>query len=88
MKKITHEKVVEEKLMKEGCVDNKWCIFNGIWRLSDVVLKLKKKGWEFDEDKSGYVGESKNWRYVAKKSPYKVIRRTLPDGRVLEELTK
>jgi hypothetical protein len=89
MKKPTIKDKVEQILMKNGCVSNFECIDSRLTtRLSDVILHLKTEGWEFDEEKSGYIGDSKNWRYVAKKSPYKVIRRTLPDGRVLEEITR
>jgi len=60
------EKVIE-KLEKEGQVDNFWCIDNRITtRLSAVILNLKNEGYEFDDEKSGYLGDSKNWNYVLK----------------------
>ena len=89
MKKQTIKDKVEQILMKNGCVDNFQCIDSRLTtRLSDVILHLKDEGWEFDEEKSGYIGDTKNWRYVAKKSPWKQVVRTLSNGEQLVTLTK
>lgn len=89
MKKITVKDKVEQILKDRGCVDNYYLIDNRITtRLSDVILHLKEEGWEFDEEKSGYIGNTKNWRYVVKKSPYRILTRTLSNGEVITSLVK
>lgn len=90
MKKTNKDKVVDI-LLKQGWVDNKFCIFNGIsWRLSDIVLTLKEEGWEFDDEKSGYLNpkEKRNWYYVVKKTPYRTVTRTLSNGEQITSLVK
>ena len=85
MKKTNKDKVVEI-LMKQGWVDNFHCVDNRITlRLSDIIMTLKEEGWEFDNDKSGYLNpnQKKNWYYVVKKFPFKRVSRTLADGRVI-----
>lgn len=56
---------VKEILEKEGKIDNFRCIDERITtRLSDVILHLGREGMKFDEEKSGYIEGTKNWRYV------------------------
>ena len=45
------------------CIDNRWTT-----RLSDVIFKLRSEGKldMLDEEKSGYISESKNWQYILK----------------------
>lgn len=67
MKKETIKEQVKEILERDGKIDNFYCIDNRITtRLSDTIFRLQKEGWEFDEEKSGYLGDSKNWCYVVK----------------------
>lgn len=88
-KNITAIQTIENLLLKQGYVDNFYCIDKKITtRLGAVILKLKSKGWIFDENKSGYYNNSKNWRYVAKKSPYVKVTYTLSNGEKITKLVK
>ena len=40
--KKSQREVVKEKLMNEGVINNLWCLQNGIWRLSDLILHLRR----------------------------------------------
>ena len=62
--------IIEEKLRKDGSVDNFWCIDNRITiRLGAVIFVLKGRGWAFDDARSGFVPGTKNWRYVLTSAP-------------------
>lgn len=87
--KITIKNTVEQLLLKNGYIDNYYCIDSRLTtRLSAVILNLKLEGWEFDEDKSGYLGDTKNWRYVVKKSPWRERVRTLSTGEIIKTYEK
>lgn len=61
---MTKTKLIEQKLKRDGYVDNFWCINNKIsTRLGAVIHVLKTRGYEFDEIRSGYMDGTKNWRY-------------------------
>ena len=85
MKKTNEDKVVDI-LLKQGYVDNFYCIDTRLTtRLSDVILKLRAKGWEFDEDKSGYKNpkQPKNWHYIVSRSPFKKVVYTVGDKQIV-----
>lgn len=65
---MTIKQQVCDKLMREGKIDNFYCIDNR-WttRLGAVIHSLQKEGKvEIDEEKSGFLGDSKNWQYILK----------------------
>lgn len=65
--KKTQKYIVKKKLLEDGFVDNFWCIENKISvRLGAIIFDLKGEGMHFDDEKSGYVGKTKNWRYYLK----------------------
>jgi hypothetical protein len=89
--KQTNKQKVEDILKQKGWVDNFYCIDNRIsLRLSDIIMTLKEEGWEFDDEKSGYLNpnQKKNWYYVAKKSPYRTITRVLGNGETITTLQR
>lgn len=87
--KQTIKSKVEQILLKQGYIDNFFAIDTRLTlRLSDVIFQLSQSGWSFDEEKSGYIGDTKNWRYVVKTSPWKVQKITLGNGEVIEKLVK
>jgi hypothetical protein len=68
------------KILKEkGEIDNYYCVETKLTlRLGAIINVLKEEGYEFDEEKSGYIPNTKNWRYVFKSKPkveYKVVGR-------------
>lgn len=70
--KLTQKQRVKNKLLADGFVDNFWCIENKISiRLGAIVYDLKKEGMVFDEEQSGFVSGTKNWRYILKGGPVK-----------------
>lgn len=87
---MTHRAQIESKLRKDGFVDNFWCIDNKITtRLGAVIHVLKCDGWEFDDGRSGFLPNTKNWRYYIKNRPLTLEERRkrqivieLPDGSV------
>lgn len=67
---MTNRKKIENKLRKDGVVDNFWCIENRITtRLGAVIHVLKEAGWQFYDDRSGFAPGTKNWRYYLKATP-------------------
>lgn len=68
--KQTTKALIERILREEGYIDNFFCIDEKITtRLGAVIHNLRNEGWYFDDEKSGYIGETKNWRYVLKSAP-------------------
>lgn len=65
---MTSKQRIYDELMVNGKIDNFYCIDNRIsLRLGAVIFSLvKEKKIEIDEDKSGYLGETKNWCYYLK----------------------
>ena len=62
------EKVLEI-LRRDGQIDNLDCVrgLHGFisLRLSDLIFQLRNEGKiEIDEEKSGFLEGTKNWRYV------------------------
>jgi len=69
MKKTQKDRVAE-KLRADGFVDNFWCLENKVsLRLGAIIHDLKGEGWQFDEERSGYVAGTKNWRYYVANTP-------------------
>ena len=67
---MTIKEKVKEILERDGRVDNFSMIDQRITtRLSDVIFHLIKDGYVFDDEKSGFLGESKNWCYVLLQKP-------------------
>lgn len=67
---MTHKAEVEKRLRETGAVDNFWAFNNRVTlRLGAVIHVLKREGWVFDEEKSGYIPDTKNWRYVLVSAP-------------------
>lgn len=72
MKKKTQKQIIIEKLQRDGYVDNIWAIENKITtRLGAVILVLKNEGFVFDEERSGFITNTKNWRYYLTSAPEK-----------------
>ncbi len=42
MEKLSQKTIIKDKLENEGEVSNLWAINNGIWRLSDIILHLRR----------------------------------------------
>lgn len=58
---------VKEILLNKGKIDNFYCIDTRLTtRLGAIINLLKNEGMEFDEEKSGYINGTKNWRYYLK----------------------
>lgn len=86
MNKKTHKATIEGILRNERAIDNLRCIHNGITtRLGAVIFVLKNEGWVFDDDKSGFIGDSKNWRYVLKYTPEEAKAQTTLRPEVVRE---
>ena len=77
MEKETQKKIVIEKLLRSGEVDNFWAISNYILRLGAIIYDLKKEGWEFRTGfgkKFGYDSKNnKNFYYILKRRPKRFI---------------
>ncbi len=70
MKKVSQKTIVAERLKEMGFVDNFWAIENKVsLRLGAIIFDLKKDGFIFDEAKSGFAPNSKNWRYYLATGP-------------------
>ena len=41
---MSQKEIIKQKLEKEREVNNLDCINHGIWRLSDIILRLRKEG--------------------------------------------
>ena len=66
---MSQREVVEKILLEEGSIDNFRCIDQRITlRLSDIILKLRREGWEFSPE-SGFIPGTKNWSYILKSAP-------------------
>lgn len=46
--KQSQKDIIREKLFKDGEVNNLECINSGIWRLSDIILNLRREGLEIE----------------------------------------
>lgn len=61
----SQKEIVREILEKNGEISNKWCIDHGIWRLSAVILMLRREGLKIEtEYNTERVG--KNTHYILK----------------------
>jgi len=69
--KQTQKEIVLKQLKENGFIDNVWCVNHYILRLGDIIFKLKQDGYTFDDQDSGYVNGTRNWRYVLKGFPQK-----------------
>lgn len=58
---MTQRKRVEEKLRRDGEVTNLWAITNGMWRLGDIIHRMRADGWDIHGD---YVEGTKNFQYT------------------------
>ena len=45
---MSQKEQIKKMLEEEGEVNNLWCINNGIWRLSDIILHLRKEGMNIE----------------------------------------
>ena len=56
-KKLSNKQKVINMLSVHGQINNLYALKHGIWRLSDVIFRLKREGWtiggEFLMDKKG-----------------------------------
>jgi hypothetical protein len=59
----TQREWVINELNKHGEVSRNDALANYISRLSDIIFKLKKQGWEFDTERR-YYGNSKKFNFV------------------------
>ena len=65
MKKLSKKDIVLKILKEKGEIDNFYCIDNRITtRLGSIINLLKKEGYKFDDERSGYMPGTKNWRYI------------------------
>lgn len=46
--KKTQIKIVDNQLNKYGYISRNWCLKRFISRLSDIIYKLKKQGYQFE----------------------------------------
>lgn len=80
---MNKKNIIKNKLKKDGFVDNFWCIENKITtRLGAYILELKKDGFIFDDNKSGYIKNTKNWAYYLKNKEKTRKVEFLPNGTV------
>jgi hypothetical protein len=61
---MTQKEKVIQQLESYGAVENVWAVHNYILRLGAIIHELKQEGWVFDEELSGFIEGTKNWRYV------------------------
>lgn len=66
MEKLTQEQIVSNELKQKGFVSTVWAFHHQILRLSEVIRKLKRKGWVFD---CYYPEGSKNYHYRTLQKP-------------------
>lgn len=98
MKKSKKDKVLEI-LRRDGKIDN-FDLVHGTHgfislRGSDLIFQLKQEGKiEIDEEKSGFIGDTKNYRYIIKPlTPKSVERFVVKNGnddgtdKVIERVT-
>lgn len=70
MKKLSQKDVVANRLREVGYVDNFWAIENKVsLRLGAIIFDLKSEGFIFDDVRSGFVLNTKNWRYYLARGP-------------------
>ena len=66
--KTTQKEVIKNILKNDGYVDNFLVMDEHISiRLGAIIYTLKQEGWIFDEQKSGFIPNTKNWRYYLKR---------------------
>jgi len=68
MEKKSQKDIIREKLEKEGVITNLWAIQNGIWRLSDIILHLRR------DDRMNITTEY-NTELVGKNTHYHLVRK-------------
>lgn len=69
---MTAKAKIIDHILKYGYVENHWAIDNRITtRLSDVIFKMRKDGWDFIGEE---IGEHKNFRYTATNIPSKYLK--------------
>lgn len=49
-------------------------------RLGDTIFRLRNEGVNIDREESGYIGQTKNWKYVLKDKPKEVIEYIVRGG--------
>ena len=62
---------VIEQLLTKGYVSRNECLANYISRLSDIIFKLKEKGWEFETKKVYTSPKHYDFHYVLEARPVK-----------------
>ncbi|MEI6532476.1 MAG: hypothetical protein WCO06_01410 [Candidatus Roizmanbacteria bacterium] len=67
--KLSQKQIIKNKLLEKGEVDNLWAINNGMWRLSDIILHLRREGMNI---KTIYMEEG-----VGKNCHYRLVKDTL-----------
>jgi len=90
MTKTSQNARVLRILKEQGYIDNFDCIKSGLTlRLGARINDLKRKGVLFDEEKSGFIPGTKNYRYYLKNwAPYTPPQIVEVDGRPVVRLTK
>lgn len=48
--KITQKARVKNRLARYGVVSNLWAWQNGIWRLADIILNLRREGMPIETE--------------------------------------
>lgn len=78
----TKKQQIKDKLNRDGFVDNLWSIQNKVSaRLASIIFELKKDGYVFDEEYSGFLPGTKNWCYYLSKKPVKLRIRLVERNR-------
>ena len=70
MKSKSQKQIVIDKLKSDGEITNLFCITNGIWRLSDIILHLRRDGYKIE---GGFIEGTKNYKYSMTDFPKKTI---------------
>ena len=64
-----HRERVKEILERDGVITNLWCLNHGIWRLSDVILHLRRDDKMVIDTEFNTPEVGKNCHYYLKKEP-------------------
>ena len=65
----SQKEIIRQKLRDEGEVNNKWCLDNGIWRLSAIILHLRRDGLNIEtEFNTERVGRNTHYKLTPKET--------------------
>jgi hypothetical protein len=84
--KLTQKQRVEKRLLDVGYASRNEYInlpYHKILRLGSYINILRNEGWEIETKDDGI-----DCKYILKKCPYKIIRRTLANGQIIETIQR